>query len=192
MPFLCAYLVWQKLREWRGRAGGSLYLEDPDTRHGKPHLLIALALTFFALRLIQQANPEWRLVSWGFGLFTLMATFSLLPFFLKSVSRPWLSVGSRMVIPCADGRIPPSRLFRFPLAFILVAVPWPTVVEQPLIQMLTRCNAALTTEFLNALDVPALRHGNVIEVGSGVVGIERAAAALDHFQATSDDLVVSW
>jgi exosortase/archaeosortase family protein len=72
----------------------------------------------------------------------------------------------------------------FAICFFLVAVPWPTIIEGPLIQGLTRANAATTVEVINLLGVPALQHGNVIEVGTGMVGVDDACSGIRSFQAT--------
>ena len=72
----------------------------------------------------------------------------------------------------------------FPIAYFLVAVPWPTVVEGPLIQGLTRADAGVTVELLGWFGIPALPHGNVIEVATGEVGIDEACSGIRSFQAT--------
>src|SRR5208283_4423283 len=64
--------------------------------------------------------------------------------------------------------------FIFPICFFLVAVPWPSVIESPLIQWLTRADTRATVELVSWLGIPALPHGNVIEVATGVVGISDA------------------
>ena len=70
----------------------------------------------------------------------------------------------------------------FPSAFFLVAVPWPSVIEEPLIQALTRADARATVELVGWFGIPALPHGNVIEVATGMVGIDEAAAASARFK----------
>src|ERR1041385_8477107 len=102
VPFLCVYLAW---RRCSGRRASDLpvvqseptpaprlptpdsrlptpdrRLPTPDSRPPTPVLLTAIIICAFLLaptRLIQEANPEWRLVSWalaieGIGL-TLLA-----------------------------------------------------------------------------------------------------------------------
>jgi exosortase/archaeosortase family protein len=54
----------------------------------------------------------------------------------------------------------------------------------PLIQGLTRADTAGTTELLGWLGIPALPHGNVIEVATGMVGIDEACSGIRSFQAT--------
>jgi exosortase len=76
------------------------------------------------------------------------------------------------------------RHFAFPLLFFLVAVPWPTNLEQIVIQGLMRIDALINVELLTALGIPAVQLGNVIEVGSGFVGIDEACTGIRSLQAT--------
>jgi exosortase/archaeosortase family protein len=72
----------------------------------------------------------------------------------------------------------------FPVCFFLVAIPWPTLIEQPIIQGLTRFCAALVVEVMGIFGIPAMQHGNVIEVASGVVGIDEACSGIRSFQSS--------
>jgi exosortase len=161
VPFLCVYLLWRRLRvPVRGHS--------PDSRHhGSSSFLAVLgvlcALLWLPTRLVQEANPEWRLVSWAMALVCLGLTFCV-----------------------ARVALGPDRWTQtvFPLGFFLVAVPWPTVLEGPLIQTLMRANVAVSVELLNAFGIPALQHGNVIEVATGLVGIDEACSGIRSVQAT--------
>jgi exosortase len=118
---------------------------------------------YLPIRLIEGATPEWRPLQWAFALQTVGLT--LYAVYLAG-GKEWL------------------RLAAFPLTFILVAVPWPSVVEQPIIQNLSRLNAAMVVEVLDAVNVPAIQHGNVIEVGTGEVGINDACSGIRSFQSS--------
>src|SRR5207249_952825 len=86
----------------------------------------------------------------------------------------------------ADPTSPYSQLPTpiFPLCFFLIAVPWPTLIEAPLVQFLTHTNAATTVEVVGWLGIPSLLRGNIIEVGTGMVGIDDACSGIRSFQAT--------
>jgi len=116
---------------------------------------------------VQAANPEWSLVSWGLALVVIGLTLWFLHF-----QPAWLPRGLTARDPV------------FPIGFFLVAVPWPTVLEDPLIQALTRADAWATVELVGWLGIPALPHGNVIEVATGEVGISDACSGIRSFQAT--------
>jgi exosortase len=209
------------------------------------YLLLALcALLYAPTRLIEEANPDWRLVSWALALETIGITLCLLrlvfPLCLDTEknssnhdSRIEFPKRRPNVPPCVsrevstqeDGvcrRVPkpgvetrrrdgggprevhgkdrgevsnagcfqvfalrsPFSIFLFPLCFFLVSVPWPTLIEGSLIQSLTRAVSCMTVEMLGALGMPAMRHGNVIELSNGLLGIDEACSGIRSFQAT--------
>lgn len=80
--------------------------------------------------------------------------------------------------------LPSLRHLAFPILFFFVAVPWPTQIEHLVIQGLMRADAAINVEVLNAIGIPAVQLGNVIEVGSGFVGIDEACTGIRSLQAT--------
>jgi exosortase/archaeosortase family protein len=47
-----------------------------------------------------------------------------------------------------------------------------------------RANVSVTTELLGAFGVPAVPHGNVIEIATGMVGVDDACSGIRSFQAT--------
>lgn len=123
-----------------------------------------LALAFAPTRLVQEANPDWRLVSWVLAFEVVGMTLLLV----------YLAFGARVFARMA-----------FPIAYFLVAVPWPIpLVEQPVIQGLTRLDARVCTEFFGWLGIPVIAHGNVFELANGMVGIDEACSGIRSFQAT--------
>jgi exosortase len=202
VPFLCAYLVylaWERgqkaeSRKQKAENGpvkykmqfhGSRRTEDGPVKykmqfHGSRRaqfpishfqfllLFVFLAFLYLPVRLIQAANPEWSLVSWGLALVVIGLTLWFLYFNTPTLQRFNLSF----------------RDLLFPIGFFLVAVPWPTVLEDPLIQWLTRVDTRATVELVGWFGIPALPHGNVIEVATGMVGISDACSGIRSFQAT--------
>jgi len=160
VPFLCVYLAWQAHRHPGTSALASLF---SSTLFKVSWLvLVVLALLYLPTRLVQEANPEWRLVSWALAL--IVVGMSLI--FVHRV------FGLRVL-----------RWAAFPILFFLVAVPWPTLIEEPLIRRLADFNATGAVEILNLIGVPALRHGNVIEIATGLVGVEDACSGIRSFQS---------
>src|SRR5262249_10351774 len=121
-----------------------------------------LALTIFPTRLIQEANPDWRLASWALAL--QVAGLTLAAIYLAGGSS-WL------------------RHFAFPICFFLIAVPWPSDLEKSAIEHLTRWNAAAVMELLRFWGIPAIQAGNVIKISKGAVGIDDACSGVRSFQA---------
>jgi exosortase len=156
VPVLCLYLLWER---WKSRPE----IESPYRTKWLKWMIGCLAFAFLFIRLIQEANPGWRLVSWAITLDVLGMTMCLL----------WLSWGWPVV-----------RHFSFPIWLVLVAVPWPSVLENGFIQSMTRADTALAVEALSWFGLPALQRGNVIEIGTGLVGIDEACSGIRSFQAT--------
>jgi exosortase len=136
------------------------------------------ALLYLPTRLIQEANPEWRLVSWALAIEVIGLTLLVSHLFAEGRSRT-AEVGG----PSSIFQPPSSRALAFPVCFFLVAVPWPTFVEAPLIQGLMRANIGVTIELLSVIGIPAVHHGNVIEIATGMVGIDDACSGIRSLQA---------
>ena len=156
VPVLALFLFWKR---WRSR---------PIPTPPQARVLAVVGIAFSALlvlpiRFLAEANPDWRLLSWALAIVVVGLTLSFL--YLMG-GRAWL------------------RHFAFPIVFFLVAVPWPVRIEQVVIQDLMRMVTAINVTFLQLAGVPALQHGNVIEVGSGFIGIEEACSGVRSLQAT--------
>ena len=156
VPFLAAYIFWR-------RSETAPPPSPPDHRILAGLLIILAAAFLIPVRLIQEANPDWRLLSWAMAVSVGVIT----------ACGIYLSGGRRWV-----------RHFAFPILFFFVAVPWPTNLEQFVIQGLMRVDALINVEVLNAIGIPAVQLGNVIEVGSGFVGIDEACTGIRSLQAT--------
>jgi len=164
VPLLCLSSI---ISRWQRGSAGSV-ASNPGFALPPSNALITflfglLAVLWLPTRLVQEANPEWRMISW-------LLAFEVIGLTLATI---WLRSG-------------PARAaqFAFPILFFLVAVPWPTIVEAPLIQLLTRICAALTVEVAGCLGIPAVQHANIIEVATGSVGIDEACSGIRSFQST--------
>ena len=122
-----------------------------------------LCLVLLPLRVIYEINPDWPLCSW-------LMTLTVVGISLYAV---FLAGGWKWV-----------RHFAFPVCFILVAVQWPYRIEHGLTQGLMRVVAGLTVELLGWFNIPAFQHGNLIELSTGVVGIDEACSGIRSFQST--------
>ena len=156
VPVLATYIFW---RRWQSAPAPSA----PRASLFWIALIVLPALFLLPVRLIQEANPDWRLLSWAMAICAV----------LISAAGIYLGGGARWL-----------RHFAFPILFFLVAVPWPTALEQIVIQGLMRIDALINVEFLTAIGIPAVQLGNVIEVGSGYVGIDEACTGIRSLQAT--------
>lgn len=156
VPFLAAYLFWWR---WRTRPAPS------GTRcpaWGIP-VVAAAVVGFLPLRAVAETNMDWPLIGWLISLEV---------------------VGISLFVVYLMGGVSWVKHCLFPIAFIMVAVPWPYRVEHGLTQTLMRTVAGLAVEILGIFKVPALQHGNLVEVGTGVVGINEACSGVRSLQST--------
>jgi len=156
VPFLVVYLLWKR---WPIKPTPF----RPTANALSIFLIVICAALFLPIRFLAEANPDWRLLNW------------LLALVVVSISLAFVYL---------NGGVAWLRHFAFPFLFFLVAVPWPVRIEQVVIQDLMRAVTALNVIFLQLAGVPALQHGNVIEVGSGFIGIEEACSGVRSLQAT--------
>ena len=156
VPLLCLALLGDR---WKFRPA------PKPTAPGKIELLLlaVCGLGLFLGALSLEVIPSWRFAGWIFAGATVGATILGLLFLGGS---GW------------------ARYFAFPVLFFLVAVPWPSRLEIPLIAWLSNLNAALSTELSGLLGSPCIRHGTTIETGAGVVGVEDACSGIRSLQST--------
>jgi exosortase len=126
-------------------------------------LAAVLVLLYLPTRLIEEATPEWRPIGWLLAGETIGLTLYAI----------YLSQGMGGLVR-----------FGFPICFFFTAVPWPTLFEHPLVQGLSRTNAAMVVDVLGVMGLPAIQHGNVIEVSTGMVGINDACSGIRSLQSS--------
>lgn len=156
VPVLLIYLLWKR---WQNRPEPAV----PVARALAILIIISAAALFLPVRLVAEANPDWRLLSWVLAVVVIAISLAIV----------YLTGGKSWLVH-----------FAFPFLFFLVAVPWPVRIEQFVIQNLMRIVTAINVVFLQLAGIPALQHGNVIEVGSGFIGIEEACSGVRSLQAT--------
>jgi exosortase len=154
-PVICAYLFFIR---WTTRPA-----TEPATSHGANWLFWIAAFAFLPTWLVEQPNPDWRLISWLLTLEVVILSLCAI-YFLGG--RSWL------------------RHFAFSICLIFAVVPWPGDAEILIIQGLMRVATSVTVEVLNLFSIPALQHGNVIEVKTGLLGIDEACSGIQSLQAT--------
>jgi exosortase len=155
VPFLCAHLLFLR---WTRRPEPA----SPQHRRVVVFFVISAAFVWLPAWVLEQPNPDWRLVSWTLGGAT--AILSLGVVYLIG-GKPWL------------------LHFAFPISFVLTSVPWPFGIEWPVIQSLTRVVVAITVELLNAFGFAAIRHGSIIETSNGLLGVDEACSGIRSLQA---------
>src|SRR5882724_11965451 len=163
VPFFALYLFWLRWQDRPRTEIRNLKSEIRKTKTITALLGIPALLLLLPVRLFEVANPEWRLLAWIHALAVVTLTLLLL----------WWAGGNAWL-----------RHFAFPVAFIFVAVPWPTAVEVPVIQGLMRVVAHFTTETAMLLGIPAQVEGNLIRVSNGLVGVNEACSGIRSLQTS--------
>ena len=154
VPALCAYLF---LMRWRSQPP----TEVPSSRVARWIFWIA-GLALLPTWVVAQSNPDWRLISWLLAFETVALSLCAI-YFVGGTC--WL------------------RHFAFSVCLILTAVPWPGAVEQVVVHGLTQGATVLTVAALNVFQIHAVQRGNLIEVRTGLVGIDEACSGIRSLQA---------
>jgi exosortase len=156
VPFLGLLLFYFR---WQRRPA-------PDIgARNNPMITVSMAFTLALLlpiRVIEEANPDWRLLSWVLAFCVIdFSLFSL----LRAGGASWL------------------KHFAFPVCFPLAAVPWPVQFENFVVQTMMRAVAYVAVEIAGWFGVGAYQLGNVIQLRNGFVGVDEACSGVKTLQA---------
>jgi exosortase len=156
VPLLSAYLFWKRWEKppLASASGGAV------TAVASGAAALALLLV---LRLVQEANPDWRLVNWSQGLAMVVIGCSAL----------WWHGGKKWVAH-----------FAFPLLFVMIALPWPTRIEGTAVSGLTEVVVRSAREALLWMGQPVWKAGKVIYYPGGAAGVEDACSGIRSLQST--------
>ena len=188
VPFFALYLFWLRWQDapgaktpnpkspaepWEGRdrrqsREGSSERARAASEFQIPNaaavtITVAALLLLLPVRLFEIANPEWRLLAWVHALAVVVLTLLLI----------WWAGGERWL-----------SHFAFPILFIFVAVPWPTLLETSVTQGLMRVVARVAAETAMLLGTPAQVEGNLIRVSNGLVGVNEACSGIRSLQTS--------
>ncbi len=163
VPFFALYLFWLR---WQDAPPAQIpNFKSQISNSTALAMAIAALVLLLPVRLFEIANPEWRLLAWVHAAAVVALTLLYL----------WC------VGPAGAGWL---RHFAFPVAFIFIAVPWPTAVEVPIIQGLMRIVAHVAAETAMLLGIPAQVEGNLIRVSTGLVGVNEACSGIRSLQTS--------
>jgi exosortase/archaeosortase family protein len=124
--------------------------------------MLVVLLLLLPIRVIEEANPDWRLLSWVLALCVI--DFSLLTIF-RAGGSIWV------------------KHFAFPILFPLAAVPWPVAFENFAVQTMMRAVAYVAVEIAGWFGIGAYQVGNVIQLRNGFVGVDEACSGVKTLQA---------
>jgi exosortase len=123
--------------------------------------LFLLTLSVGILELFRQAPVYWRFFLWT--IYAVVVAASLLVLYFLG-GRVWVREGL------------------FPLLFLGTAVPWPTVLEQPLTMGMMELVAGWVAGALPLLGHPAIQQGTTILLETCAVGVEEACSGIRSLQ----------
>lgn len=154
VPLLVAGLL---MRRWQRFSRVPMQTPELKNSGGLIVLIVSVAFFYMPTRLIEEATPEWRPIGWLLAIETIGLTLYGIYLF-----RGWEAL----------------KRYAFPICFFLTAVPWPSLFEQPIIQHLSRANAAMVVNIMGIIGIPAIQQGNVIQISNGLVGINDACSGI--------------
>lgn len=153
VPLLSAWIAWR-------RFPGPV---SPAAPGAAWWCVVVLALAAISLgSALVWHDPLWRLTGWV------------------------LSAGAALLAAAWLLRLGGSPLLRrqlFPLFFTALAVPWPVPVELWTIRHLAGAVTDVAVTAVNFLGIPALQHGNAIELAGGFVGVDEACSGIQSLQS---------
>ena len=179
--------LWNALRiDWQTNAQYAFAMSVPamavcfcflrwNTRHPRTSLtpaehravcavLVGMIALYIPLRLVEEANGEWRMLFWIWELVCV------------GVSLGWLALA---------GGWRWAGHFAFPILFTATAVPWPRFVEDRVIQALAHGATVVTITCLNGTDIPAVHVGNLIYLNNfTAIGVSEACSGMRTFQTS--------
>lgn len=155
VPILCVALFLQRWRD-RPPIGESLNM---------PLLgLAALPALGFLLTVqpFYEANPEWR---------------------IPGILGAFCAVFLTLLLLGSIGGFAWVRHFLFPVAFFLIAIPWPRNAEEAIMGFFMEKNAMAALEALHWLGYDAVRRGHLITLPTGTLGVEEACSGIRSLQS---------
>lgn len=159
VPFFALYLLWMR---WETRPA-----PEVPGRMAPPGLLLALAgivlLLVLPIRLFETAAPDWRPVVWLHALLVVALTLAAV---YHIGGKSW------------------TIHFAFPVAFILVAVPWIAGIEVAVVQGLMQVVAGIAAEGASLIGIPARLEGNLLRLRTGLVGVNEACSGVRSLQTS--------
>tara|TARA_B100001248_G_scaffold262736_1_gene261972 strand:- start:28516 stop:30066 length:1551 start_codon:yes stop_codon:yes gene_type:complete len=158
IPFVGFYLIYLR---WEDRPA-------PEPSKGSSltlllGLLLFIVLLHYPLKILFEANVDWRLIHWTQGLFVLLGSLFLISYWGGT---PWV------------------RHFILPICFLLFAIPWPKTAELFLIEVLLRFVTMCTVEVLNLLGIYAHQSANYVHLSTGPMRMAEACSGVRSFQST--------
>lgn len=152
-PLLVGLLLW--------RRGVGPFCREPSPPRSSYWIIAVYFAAVPVLRIVQIANPDWRLVDWGFALGAVAALLAL----------TWQLGGAALL----------ARWW-FPICILLTAVPWSTSAEQKLTNAASPAMAEIASELLWSVGLPSVDHGHVLQTAAGAISVGEGCSGIRGVQ----------
>jgi exosortase len=169
---VATWAVWPVLVEMNQR-----WIEDPTYSHGHLVPVFALILLWMRRRALREVplRPSW----WGVTLTVLgMALLAAGDRFYVR----WLSGAAYLVLLAgAAAAVGGGRLLALvapAIGYLVFMIPLPFRIESAMRAPLQRIASTASTFFMQAIGLPAIQRGNVIDVDGALIGVEEACSGL--------------
>lgn len=150
---LVALLLW--------RRGTGRLLRDQNPRKFGAWVIAAYFAAVPVLRIVQIANPDWRLVDWVFAGSAVVALLALI----------WQLGGAPLL----------ARWW-FPVCILLTAVPWSTWAEQTLTNAASPAMATVASEVLWSVGQPSVDAGRILQTTVGAISVGEGCSGIRGIQ----------
>lgn len=164
---------------------------QPDLQFGWVVLLLCVYLFWEAWE--QRPQIQFRARWWALGVGLAAALFLLLiqsywaVFGMHAATMMGLALGTLGLCVANVGMVfgwPGIRRFALAYGFILIAMPLPGLIHGMIVGGLQYKVAAINTEVLNLMGIPARQVGSLIHLPGGTVGIDEACSGIRSLQST--------
>ena len=163
----------------------------PDLQFGWVVLMLSAYLIWDAWERKPPPTFRWNwagtlLAASGLALLFLVQIYQA-AFGMMAASLMALALGALLLVAANLSYVfgwPGIRHFAFGFGFLLIALPMPSALYNPIVSGLQSKVAVINVEVLNVIGIPAQQVGSLIHLPNGTVGIDDACSGIRSLQST--------
>ncbi|MBI4326079.1 MAG: exosortase/archaeosortase family protein [Chloroflexi bacterium] len=190
-PILLALLPSWLAMAWLISKAQWFWNNRPDLQFGWVVLMLSAYLIWDAWEQRPLPTSRWNWASALLGLSGLALLFLVqiyqAAFGMMAASLLALALGVMLLVAANLSYVfgwSGLRHFAFGFGFLLIALPMPTALYNPIVSGLQSKVAAINVEVLNIIGIPAQQVGSLIHLPNGTVGIDEACSGIRSLQST--------
>ena len=163
----------------------------PDLQFGWVVLMLSAYLIWDAWERMPHPALRWNwagtlLAASGLALLFLVQIYQA-AFGMMAASLMALALGVMLLVAANLSYVfgwPGIRHFAFGFGFLLIALPMPSALYNPIVSGLQSKVAAINVEVLNVIGIPAQQVGSLIHLPNGTIGVDEACSGIRSLQST--------